>query len=314
MAYKDSLFRSIFGNEKSALHLYNALHGTSYTEGDTEVVINTLEETLWTWRKNDVSFLVNDCLVVVAEHQSTINENMPFRCLQYICRLFENGIRDKDAVYRRNTIMHPRPRFIVFFNGLDAFPDRRQMRLSHAFKPVSGFEDVNLELVVDVYNINDGRNRDILDACTELKGYAFFVARVRLHEAEFTGQGMDSESITVKAIKMAIQDCKDAGYLEGYLENLTTEEIHMLSMEWDWDTALEVREEEGWERGRIEGHEKGRVEGRMEGRVEGRIEGRVEGRTEGRTEGHNELLALLDKGYTAEDIRRELSLQAEISD
>jgi len=75
MAYKDSLFRSIFGNRKSALALYNAVHGTTYDLADTEVVINTLGETLWTQRKNDLSFLVNRTLVVVAEHQSTINEN-----------------------------------------------------------------------------------------------------------------------------------------------------------------------------------------------------------------------------------------------
>jgi len=273
MAYKDSLFRSIFGNEKSALRLYNALHGTHYTEQDTDVVINTLEETLWTPRKNDVSFLINDSLIVVAEHQSTINGNMPFRCLQYVCRLFENGIGNKKAVYRQAMVTHPRPRFIVFFNGLDNYPDRGQMRLSHAFRTVPGFEDVNLELVVDVYNINDGRNRGILDACMELKGYAFFVARVRWHE---TGNGgtEGKGSTKIKAIKMAVQDCKNAGLLKDYLENLSTEELHMLSMEWDLDTALEVREEEGFEKG-----QRAR---------------------------DLELLALIHQGHTPEDIVKEI--------
>ena len=28
MAYKDTMFRSLFNNEKSLLELYNALHGT----------------------------------------------------------------------------------------------------------------------------------------------------------------------------------------------------------------------------------------------------------------------------------------------
>jgi len=65
MAYKDSLFRSIFGNEKSALALYNAVHGTSHDTRDTEVVMNTLNETLWTPRKNDLSFLINRSLVVL---------------------------------------------------------------------------------------------------------------------------------------------------------------------------------------------------------------------------------------------------------
>jgi len=59
MAYKDSLFRSIFGNGKSALALYNAVEGTNHG-GDTRIVMNTLEETLWTRRRNDLSFTLND--------------------------------------------------------------------------------------------------------------------------------------------------------------------------------------------------------------------------------------------------------------
>jgi len=61
----------------------------------------------------------------------------------------------------------------------------------------------------------------------------------------------------------------------------------MLVNEWDMETALEVREEEGFERGLGVGREEGREEGREKNRME--------------------LLALLDKGYTVEDLRRELT-------
>jgi len=33
---------------------------------------------------NDVSFTVGDRLIVLIEHQSTINENMPLRLLMYV--------------------------------------------------------------------------------------------------------------------------------------------------------------------------------------------------------------------------------------
>ena len=101
---------------------------------------------------------------------------------------------------------------------------------------VDGFDDVNLELIVDVYNINDGHNRDILEADEELKGYAFFVARVRWHEARITGRKRKTkknEGAALRAIKLATQDCKDASLLREYWENLTQGEMHMLSMEWD---------------------------------------------------------------------------------
>ncbi|MCL2601132.1 MAG: Rpn family recombination-promoting nuclease/putative transposase, partial [Treponema sp.] len=183
MAYKDSLFRSIFANEKSALALCDAVLGTSHSGGNPQVVMNTLGETLWTPRKNDLSFILNDCLVVIVEHQSTINENMPYRMLQYICRLFDNDISDRKAIYRQARIELLRPIFIVLYNGPTDFPDRKILRLSDAFRKVPGFEGISLELEVYVYNVNEGRNRSIMESCAELKGYAYFVSRVRRHEA-----------------------------------------------------------------------------------------------------------------------------------
>jgi len=251
MAYKDSLFRSIFGNKKSALALYNAVHGTSHDARDTEVVMNTLSETLWTPRKNDLSFLINCGLVVVAEHQSTINENMPYRMLQYVCRLFEKGLENKKAVYKQALVKHARPRFIVFLNSTAAFPDHKKMRLSDSFERVAGFDGVTLELEIDVYNVNAGRNSSILEACAELKGYAYFVHWVREHEKELAARGEKpgSEEAMKAAIRLAIQDCKNAGLLREFWENMSKEELNMLTNEWDMETALEVREEEGFERG-----------------------------------------------------------------
>jgi len=52
--------------------------------------------------------------------------------LQYVCRLFEAGVTDKKAVYRKTLVRHPRPRFIPFFNGAAAFPDRKRMWLSES--------------------------------------------------------------------------------------------------------------------------------------------------------------------------------------
>jgi len=259
MAYKDSLFRSIFGNAKSALALYDAVHGTCHDPGDTEVVMNTLNETLWTPCKNDLSFLINRGLVVIAEHQSTINENMPYRMLQYVCRLFENGIDDKKAVYRKALVRHARPRFIVLLNGTAAFPDHKKMRLSDSFERVAGFDGVALELEIDVYNVNEGRNRSILEACDELKGYAYFVHRVREHEKELAARGEKpgGEETVKAAIRFAIRDCRNAGLLTEFWEKMSQEELNMLANEWDMETALEVSREEGFERGVGVGMEKG---------------------------------------------------------
>jgi hypothetical protein len=112
--YKDSLFRSLFSDKRAFLSLYNALSGSNYGD-DTEVVINTLSDTLFTSKKNDLSGLFDRKFVVFAEQQSSLNENMPFRFLFPVARLFENCISDRVAVYRRTLIKLPRPEFIVLY-------------------------------------------------------------------------------------------------------------------------------------------------------------------------------------------------------
>jgi len=276
MAYKNSLFCSLFGNEKAALDLYNALHGTNYREQDTQITINTLDETLVTPQKNDFSFLINGKLVIMVEHQSTINENMPFRFLKPIARIFENGIPDKKALYRKARIKLPMPEFIVLYNGTDSFPDRETMRLSDAFKQVDGYDKICLELEVSVYNINDGRNAEIVSRCEELKGYAYFVHRVRYHEAGDREKGeIPGKDIPLIAFRKAIQDCKEKSLLAGFWDTLTMEEINMFANDWNLETALEVEREEGIEQGR----EKER----------------------------QELLRLVNAGYTLEAIKEELA-------
>jgi len=275
MAYKDSLFRSIFNNEKSALALYRAVCGESCgaegaasggglgsgsaassesrSAGSAEIVMTTLAETLWTPRKNDLSFTVNGSLVVIAEHQSTINKNMPYRMLQYVCRLFESGITDKKDVYRKALVRHPRPRFIVFFNGAEPCEDYSQMLLSDSYEaPLpGGYAGRALELAVDVYNVNEGRNSAIMGACEELKGYAFFVSRAKRLEKEITArsEGLSRGETTLKAIRQAIRDCKEAGLLAEFWEKMSQEDVNMLANDWNFETALEVEREEGFEKG-----------------------------------------------------------------
>ena len=78
--YKDSVFVDLFSEDEKAkenfLSLYNALHGTKLTAVGKLKNIR-LEQVLYMAFYNDVSYLVDDKIIVLAEHQSTINENMP---------------------------------------------------------------------------------------------------------------------------------------------------------------------------------------------------------------------------------------------
>ena len=77
--YKDSVFSFLFGNPDALRELYSAIAGIDLPS-DTPVAINTLSDILYMDQINDISFTIDNRLVVLIEHQSTINHNMPFDC------------------------------------------------------------------------------------------------------------------------------------------------------------------------------------------------------------------------------------------
>ena len=78
--YKDSVFVDLFSEDEKAkenfLSLYNALHNT-HLPLSCPVENIRLDNVMYMNIINDVSCLVDDKIIVLAEHQSTINENMP---------------------------------------------------------------------------------------------------------------------------------------------------------------------------------------------------------------------------------------------
>ena len=78
--YKDSVFVDLFSEDEKAkenfLSLYNALHGTNL-QLSCPVENIKLDNVMYMNIVNDVSCLVDNKIIVLAEHQSTINENMP---------------------------------------------------------------------------------------------------------------------------------------------------------------------------------------------------------------------------------------------
>jgi hypothetical protein len=287
--YKDSLFSRLFSNPDTLRELYGALAGITLPPG-IPIVINTREEVLFKGLINDISFIIGGLLVVLIEHQSTINENMPLRLLLYIAKVYE-ALTGKKDLYRRQRLSLPLPEFIVLYNGTDPYPDEKVLKLSDAFRDPGALGvkmEAPLELRVKVYNINPGHNEPIIRRCKTLAGYSAFIAAVRGYE----GGGLSRE----EAIKGAITDCIKENILKDFLEAHSKEVMNMLLSEWNWDDALAVEREEG------------RFEGRAEGRAEGRFEGRAEGRAEERWETARRLKAM---GLPPDQIARATGLDPE---
>jgi len=65
--FKNTVFTDLFNNEDNARELYNALANTNYGP-ETDVEITTLEDVLFMEQMNDVSFVIDDRIVVLIEH------------------------------------------------------------------------------------------------------------------------------------------------------------------------------------------------------------------------------------------------------
>ena len=256
--YRDTLFRMLYRNKKRLLSLFNAVNGTQYDNPD-DLTITTLEGVLYLGMKNDVSCII-DMMMQLYEHQSTVNPNMPLRNLFYVSDLLQKYIYEEGLdIYSRKQIKIPTPKFVVFYNGDEEQPERKEIRLSKAFSANTG--ETNMELVVLQININKGQNEELKAACKTLQEYAEFTERAREHRKE-----MELED----AIRTTIDECIRDGILKDFLLKNKAEVYHMCLYEFDVELHERVLREEEREEGRLEGIREGRLAGQQEGMQNGK--------------------------------------------
>lgn len=128
--YRDTLFRMLFRDKERLLSLFNAVNGTHYDDPE-ELMITTLEGALYLGMKNDVSCMI-DMMMQLYEHQSTVNPNMPLRNLFYVSDLLQKYVYEKGLdIYSRKQIKIPTPKFVVFYNGEEEQPERKEFLLKN---------------------------------------------------------------------------------------------------------------------------------------------------------------------------------------
>ncbi len=236
--YKDTVFRMIFKDKKELLVLYNAINGTHY-DNTKELKIKTLENAIYMSMKNDVSFVI-DMVLSLYEHQSTVNPNLPLRDLDYVSRNFAQFYYKED-VYSPDLIKLPNPRFIVFYNGKELQPAKKELKLSDAYEHTEN--NPQLELIVTQININPGYNDDLMTKCPTLKQYMLYVERVRHYQ----------KTMSLKeAVTKAVDQCIKEGILADFLKRNKSEVISMRIFEYDEklheETMRKIGKREGIEK------------------------------------------------------------------
>lgn len=179
--YKDSVFTDLFGKCKDAkqnfLSLYNALSGSNLVLDDSQIIPVTLKNTVYRSIENDVSMLLNEKLVILVEQQSTINENMHLRFLEYIAAIYQRIIPEQKRYSKRMTEI-PASECFVIYNGFENYPEEKTLKLSDMFIKSSLPASSNLEISVKVYNINKCKDTSKLLKCIPLLGYKKLVEYV----------------------------------------------------------------------------------------------------------------------------------------
>ena len=171
--HKDSLFVDYFSKDRDwkqhFLSLYNALHGTNLQVETTRLERVNLEQVLYMDYYNDIAVMVDEQFIMMIEHQSTINPNMPLRLLEYVTRIYANML-DSKSKFSNQLIPLAKPEFIVFYTGKENIPPETYLSLSDAFK-VNHFPnaELTLELKVKVCKIKSINPSPVVHNCPDLE-------------------------------------------------------------------------------------------------------------------------------------------------
>ena len=252
--HKDRLFKAVFGrnteeSKRWRLELYNALNGTNLTDPD-ELKVNTIENIIYITMKNDISFLVDDQMVLY-EQQSTFNQNMPLRGFFYFAQLYQKFLaKRKLNINGSGKVGIPTPRFFVFYNGTADKDGFFKMRLSDSF--LTPDKSGDFEWTASVININEKRLSPLHKKCVPLYDYSRFIAKVR---ESAKGKAPKSEDVEA-AVDWAIKE----NLLEGFFERQKAEVMGFILTEFNQETYEKNVREDGYREGLEDGMRQKAVE------------------------------------------------------
>lgn len=229
------------------LSLINALQGADYTDLNL-LKINTLDGSFFSSLKNDVSCTMDSTYLILIEHQSTINDNMPVRFLSYADELFKLHLQPfREKIYKSRLVSLPTPEFHVFYDGEDTSFDQKTLRLSRAF----AMPGRNLELIVQCHNLNPGKSQLLKALCKPLRDYSSFSNKFK----EYRNQNISIND----SVRMTIDYCLKNGIMTDYLTNNESEVINMFGFEWNEEDERKALIELGEERGIAVGEKRGTI-------------------------------------------------------
>ena len=188
----DTVFKLFFQDLENVRKFYESLTNRNIRVENIEKV--TLEEgtSFDSQLRNDLGFIVKndhaqDEFVILTEAQSTWNDNMPYRFLEYVTANFREYIKShKIERSTKKRFYLPRPRFYLIYTGMqNSKPDK--LRFSEMYGDVSVDDDI-LNFSVHVFSSAStdtvhgqyiGFCKIVSDLRKSCKDYVEFVSAIR---------------------------------------------------------------------------------------------------------------------------------------
>ena len=254
--YKDTVFRTLFSNKKEAIEMYEIISGKRvgkevsfqpYEIGDKSISA----------ANNDIAFLLDDSLIVLVEHQSTWDVNLPIRVFKYFAFILLSA--NNNELHKRELVKIPTPEFYMLYNGKTEIKSNTLL-LSKAFKEPA--KSPFLELKINVKNIRYGRHS--LKENTALGGYSYLIYLIE----EYKNHGLQRDDAIINAMNRCIEE----NILKEFLIKNYKGVIEMFKMEYTAEEIAEIwakeAEEKGEKKGIIKGEKKGIIKGKIETLIE----------------------------------------------
>lgn len=254
-AHKDTMFRGIFKIPENFVYLLQRCRGADAPISPDELTPFDLEsEFAIRLLRNDVSFVTKDGrLIILIEHQSTLNPNMAFRLFLYYAELLQLWLKTTGTnLYGGRKIENfPVPEFYVVYNGTRELKNEVSTFTLHS-------ESIKIDVAVKIVSIHyeELTAAEAGNTKNALAGYSFFYKI--FDECIASGATKDAafETSRLESIKK--------GYLPGYIEK---ERFIMEYKRIIFDYATQLRME-----GLAEGEAKGEARGEAKGEARGKEE------------------------------------------
>ena len=223
--YQDSFFTSLFKIPKYRRAAYLLMHPEDADVEDSEFENIELENVFTVDMYNDVCFMVRGRLIILMEHQSTLNYNMPVRVLLYVVEEYKKLLsmkKYKRVLYGSRQIQLPKPEFYMVYTGKEECPD--SLKLSDAFEGKAS--DSFLELKVTVYKEDN------------VKGVIHeFISLIQLvKKAVAEGKSME------EAVREAIRQYQEGFEISDYFAQ-RKDVFQLLGEAITWEEFLDLRDE-----------------------------------------------------------------------